>query len=119
MPEIAFAGPILNGKEEEWRRFLQELTGPMIDEYEGLKRRLGVGKESVWLMRTPQGETAIVRLEAEEPDQVVRRLAASREPFDLWFKRTLLECHGCDLAGSSPPRSYSELIFAYPENGTP
>ena len=39
---IAFAGPILPGKEEPWRRFLQELAGSRSQEYAILKRRLEV-----------------------------------------------------------------------------
>ena len=39
---IAFAGPILPGKEEPWRRFLQELAGSHSQEYASLKPRLEV-----------------------------------------------------------------------------
>jgi hypothetical protein len=39
---IAFAGPILAGKEEPWRRFLQELAGSRSQEYGTLKQRLGI-----------------------------------------------------------------------------
>ena len=39
---IAFAGPILAGKEEPWRRFLQELAGSRSQEYRTLKQRLGI-----------------------------------------------------------------------------
>jgi hypothetical protein len=39
---IAFAGPILAGKEEPWRRFLQELVGSRSQEYGTLKQHLGV-----------------------------------------------------------------------------
>jgi hypothetical protein len=41
-PSIAFAGPILAGKEEPWRRFLQELAGSRSQEYATLKQRLGI-----------------------------------------------------------------------------
>ena len=39
---IAFAGPILPGKEEPWRHFLQELAGSRSQEYATLKQRLEV-----------------------------------------------------------------------------
>ena len=94
---IAFAGFVLPGKEEPWRCFVQELLGSRLEEYEELSRRLGVSGETVWLMRSPGGEMAIAYLEAEEPERIVALLAASREPFDLWFKGRLLELHGCDL----------------------
>lgn len=111
MPAMAFASPVLRGREEEWRRFAQELEGSRRHEYESFRRRLGIRAERVWLERTRGGEIAIAYLEAAEPEMVVARLAASEEPFDMWFKEKLAEFHGCD-----PSRKVSlELIFAHPE----
>lgn len=107
---VGFAGPILAGEEERWRRFLQELAGERREEYEGLLRRLGVTKQKVWLVRSRRGETAVSYLECEEPRQVAARLAASAEPFDVWLKVRLEEFHGCDFARPDPSWS-SELVF--------
>ncbi len=112
MPAVAFVAPILPNREEEWRRFLQEVVEERLREYEGLRRRLGIRNESVWLTRTKGGEAAMVYLEAEEPERIVPALAASEEPFDLWFKERLLECHGRDLV-RAPGRAAAKLIFAY------
>ena len=111
---IAFAGFVLPGKEEPWRRFVQELLGSRLEEYEGLRRRLGISGESVWLTRSPNGEMAIAYLEAEEPERVVPLLAVSQEPFDLWFKGRLLELHGCDLKTLQRCPS-PELVVAHRE----
>ena len=54
----------------------------------------------------------MVYLETEDPERIVAALAASEEPFDLWFKKRLLECHGRDLA-RAPGRAAAKLIFAY------
>ncbi len=113
---IVFAGFVLPGKEEPWRCFLQELLGSRLEEYERLRRRLGVSGETVWLMRSPDGEMAIACLEAEEPERVVPLLAASQEPFDLWFKGRLLELHGCDLKALQC-RSSPELVVAHRDVG--
>jgi hypothetical protein len=52
----------------------------------------------------------VVYLEAEDPERMASVLAASEEPFDLWFKERLIECHGRNPA---PRRAAAELIFAY------
>ncbi len=113
MPALTLVAPILSGREEEWRRFVQEVTEERLQEYEGLRRRLGIRNESVWLAHTKNGdETAMVYAEAENPERIALALAASEEPFDLWFKERLLEYHGLDLV-RVPKRAIAKLIFAY------
>ncbi len=104
------AGPILAGREEGWRRFLQELSGSRREEYDDLRRRLGVTGQKVWLVRARRGETAVSYLECEEPGRIAARLAASTEPFDVWLKARLAEFHGCDFARPDP-RWSPELVF--------
>ena len=107
---IAFAGPILPGKEERWRRFLQELEGSRREEYGGLRRRLGIRRQRVWIVRTPLGETAVSYLECEELGSIAARLAASTHPFDVWLKGRLSEFHGCDFTRPDPSWP-PELVF--------
>jgi len=107
---VGFVGPILAGREERWRRFLQELAGPRREAYEDLRRRLGVTGQKVWLVRTRRGETVVSYLECEEPGRIASRLAASTEPFDVWLKARLAEFHGCDFARPDP-RWSPELVF--------
>ena len=122
---VGFVGPILAGREEGWRRFLQELSGSRREEYEDLRRRLGVTGQKVWLVRTRCGETAVSYLECEEPGRIAARLAASTEPFDVWLKARLAEFHGRGFAGPDP-RWSPELVFEageaerpVPEGGPP
>jgi hypothetical protein len=112
MSALTFVAAILPGREEEWRRFVQEVTEERLYEYEGLRRHLGLRSESVWLARTKEGETAVVYLEAENPERILSTLGASEEPFDLWFKERLLEFHGLDLA-RNPRKAAASLLFAY------
>ena len=114
MPAMILYAPLLPGKEEEWRRFLQEVIEERLPEYERLRQRLGIRKESVWLARTNAGETAIAHLEAEAPEWVAPALTTSTDPFDVWFKERLLEFHGHAL-GVVPRRMAAKLIFAYPD----
>ena len=107
---VGFAGPILAGREEGWRRFLQELSGSRREEYDDLRRRLGVTGQKVWLVRARRGEMAVSYLECEEPGRIAARLAASTEPFDVWLKARLAEFHGCDF--TRPDSTWSpELVF--------
>ena len=94
---------------------MQELSGSRREEYDDLRRRLGVTGQKVWLVRARRGETAVSYLECEEPGRIAARLAASTEPFDVWLKARLAEFHGCDFArfdSGWPP----ELIFEAGEN---
>jgi len=110
MPAMTFAAPILPGKEEEWRRFVQEVTEELSDDYEDCRRRLGVTNESVWLVGTDGGETAMAYLEAGDPARVLPALRASKRPFDVWLKGRLSELHG-DALAQMPRRTMAELIF--------
>jgi hypothetical protein len=109
---LILALPIVRGKEEEWRRFAQELQETYPREYEDLRRRLGIRAERVWLMQESCGEVALAYAEVEAPEEVIRRLAASEGPFDAWFKEKLIELHGYDLDGPRP-RAKPELVFGY------
>jgi L-rhamnose mutarotase len=114
MPAMTFVAPLLPGKEEEWRRFVQEVVEERLPEYEQLRQRLGIRNESVWLARTNLCETVLAYLEVESPEWIAPALATSEAPFDVWLKERLLEFHGHALV-HAPRRAAAKLIFAYPE----
>ncbi len=114
MPAMTFVAPLLPGKEEEWRRFVQEVVEERLPEYEQLRQRLGIRNESVWLARTNLGETVIAYLEVEAPEWIAPALTTSEAPFDVWLKERLLEFHGHALV-HVPRRAAAKLIFAYPD----
>ena len=113
MPSMILSAFLLPGKEEEWRRFVQEVIEERLSEYERLRKRLGIRDESVWLARTNAGETVIAHLEADAPELIAPSLATSTDPFDVWLKERLLEFHGRSLV-RLPGRVAAKLIFAYP-----
>jgi hypothetical protein len=94
MPAMILSAPLLPGKEEEWRRFVQEVIAEHLSEYERFRQRLDIRNESVWLARTNAGETVIAHLEADAPESIAPTLATSTDPFDVWLKERLLEFHG-------------------------
>jgi hypothetical protein len=115
MATLAFVSPILPGKQETWRRFCQKLLGSRRCEYEESRKRLGIRKEQAWLQMAQgayQGDLAIVYLEVEHPEQLVRQLGTSDDPFDRWFRQQLLDLYGLDLTHLAvrPP---NELVFSW------
>jgi hypothetical protein len=112
MPAMTFVAPLLAGKEEEWRRFVQEVVEERLPEYEQLRQHLGIRNESVWLARTNVGETVIAYLEVEAPEWKTPAVATSEAPFDVWLKERLLGFHGHALV-RVPRRAAAKLIFAY------
>ncbi len=111
MPTAILLLPILPDREEEWRRFAQDLLGDRLGEYEGFGRRLGIRGVRVYLARTSRREVIVAYVEAGDPEEAFRRLVASEEePFVEWFKEKLAELHGYDL-GRSHRGPSPELIF--------
>lgn len=112
MQAFAFASLILPGKQEAWRRFLQEMLEFRQSEHEESRRGLGITRELVWLAQTRQGDVVITYLEADDPLQVLMKLAASNLPFDRWFREQLREFHGLDPA-QLPLRLLAEQMFEW------
>ena len=105
MSLIAMAVPILPGKTDQWRRFVEELNGSRRNEYQESRRKLGVHERS-FLQSTPQGDLVVVTLEGTDPEASFRRFAEGTDGFTRWFLQQVNEIHGIDLAqvmqGPSP-----------------
>jgi hypothetical protein len=106
-------------REEPWRRFLQELSGPRHEEYTESRLRLGISAEFTWFVpRRSGGGVAVVYLEAQDPgwvlDRALREFAASDNPFDSWYRTQIHELFGCDFA-RSPRVLGGELLFGWRE----
>ena len=100
-------------QEEPWRRFLQEISGSRYEEYAQSRRRLGVTAVSLWLAPKPSGGgVAIVYLEAEDPEQALREIAASNAPFDSWYGKQMRRLFGMDLERVAG----GELLFTWCED---
>lgn len=108
-----FSAPVTPGREEAWRRLLQEVAESPA-EYEQLRGRLGLRRELVWLVPSARGYTTVVYLEVDgNLDGFVRRLATAGEAFDLWLKEGISECHGRIEPAEFSPRSALEPIFSW------
>lgn len=109
MESFAFVFPVLPGKAEQARDFGKEVMGPRAAEMDASRRPIGVTREAVWVAQTPMGEMGIVLIEGEDVAEANRRFAASTEPFDVWFKETILDFSGVDF--SEPIPGMSEVLY--------
>ncbi len=99
MAGIVLTFPIVAGKVEAWRRFCQELSGTRRKTYEDSRRRMGITREQLALVKSEFGSTAVTTLEAPDVAQALGSIIASILPFDVWYRERLQELHGVNLVG--------------------
>ena len=97
MAVLAMVLPLLPGKTAEWRQRMAELAGPRRPEFAAARRRQGVTRERIWLQASPAGDLEILYLEVDDPARAFQAIAASQEPFDVWFRGFAREHYGLDL----------------------
>jgi hypothetical protein len=93
---MAVAFPILPGKTDEWRAFMEELKGPRREEFDESRRRAGV-RERAFLQSTPMGDLVIVTLEGDDAGEAFGKMMSSADAFTTWFAEQTREIHGVDL----------------------
>ena len=109
MDQALFALPILPGKTEAARAFLQEQNGPRKQELVACGQSVGVTKEVWAIQQTPQGDHFVAYLVGDDIAQAFTQLAASQTEFDRWFKQQMQETTGADL-NTPPPGPISEIL---------
>ena len=102
MPSLSFGAPILPGKTNAGRELAKVSMGERRKEFIESRTSIGVVRETVALYSTPQGEVAAVYLEANDPAWANQQFAASKKPFDLWFKSKAQEAMGIDFGQPLP-----------------
>src|SRR5205823_12608255 len=105
MASLGMALPLLPGKTESWKRWTQEMAGPRLSEHQASRQRLGITGEASFLQQTPQGDMAVLYIEAEDIIRVFHGLASSQEPFDVLVRQQTKDFCGLDLAqpAAGPP----------------
>ncbi len=83
---LLLAWDVRSDREEPWRRLLQELSdAPWQQEHVTACRRLSISVESIWFVpKMGGGGTAVVYLEAEDPERTLRELVASETLLNSW-----------------------------------
>jgi hypothetical protein len=111
---VIWAAPILPGKGEAWRRFMQELTGNRHQDFNNMCLRLEILAMRSWITETTRGDVGVLAVIARQPQQIMGRLAASNQPFDGWLRGQLADLQGVDI--SLPPVTPpSELLLDWAE----
>jgi hypothetical protein len=83
---LAFTAPLKPGKVEAGRAFAKEAFETRLAEFTASRRANGGTREVVCVNYTPHGELVCVYLEGNDPAASNRSFAASRTPYDVWFK---------------------------------
>jgi hypothetical protein len=110
-------------REEPWLRLLQELfEARWREEHVAACRRLGISVESIWFVpKMGRGGTAVIYLEAEDPERTMRELVASETLFEAWGIRGMDRFFGFGFSPDSVHASRvvgGELLFSW-RDGVP
>ena len=116
MESITWFTPILPGKRDEWKAMEEEINGPRREELVRSYKRAGMAREVASVMHTPQGDFVCLFQEAEDLAKAFQTLAASTDPFDVWFRGHLASVHGltAEMLQGPPP---AEVFFEYTDAG--
>jgi hypothetical protein len=114
MHTIAFAVPLLPDRAEVNRVALASCwVGARREAHQDARRRAGIIREAVWIQSTPEGDIAVIYLEADDLDAAVRILETSDEPFDHWFRDHIRQVHGMTWGEALDP---PELVLDFDTN---
>lgn len=105
MATLAFAMPVLPGKEDAHRQYMQSVStdGPEHDAYVAARRAQGFTSEVVSHQATPNGTMSIVVLESDDPARAMGEIVTADTPFAREFRAHVQDVHGVDLASDPPP----------------
>ena len=112
MNQICLVIPITPGKSEDARNFMRELEDERKADYDQSERRIGITKEVWYLARTPGGDQFVAYMETADFGKALSLFSASRDEFDMWFKRRLADSTGLDL-NNPPSMQLPELLSSY------
>ena len=102
---LAFMAPVRPGMDNAGRAFAKEAFEKRKSEFAASRRALNQTGELVFINSTPNGEIICGYLEGPDPVAGNRKFAASKSPYDAWFKA---ECRrifvdGIDFDQPLPP----------------
>lgn len=112
MDQTLFTLPILDGKEDIARAFLNELESERKDQFAESQERLHLYKETWAIQQLPQGAFYVVYFHGDSISEAFQKFAASENTFDVWFKQQVKETTGADL-NTPPAGPMSEILSDY------
>ena len=105
---LALCAPLAPGATERARAFAADAYHR--DEFAASRRRLNVYGELLTLQSTPQGDVVGIYIEGDDPVKGNAGFAASKDPFDLWFKEQLTTIFPPAVDFSKPIEGVEELF---------
>ena len=112
MQAICLVIPVQPGSADDARAFMRELETSRKDAYAASERRIGITRETWHLAVIRAGDMLVAHIETESFTATLGSFAASRDEFDVWFKRRLADSTGLDL-NDPPDVALPELLSSY------
>jgi hypothetical protein len=105
---MAFCAPLTPGETDRARAFVADAYHR--DDFTASRRRLNVSEELITLHSTPQGDLVGIYIEGDDPAKGNAGFAASRDPFDVWFKEQLTKIFPAAIDFSKPVEGAEEIF---------
>ena len=118
MDLVVRAFPVLEGREEDLRAFIQALQTTFQHEVDAFYRKYGVRRETACLQESAQGKQVIVITEIGTSTPAFSAYSTSEAEFDRWFKAQILHISGIDL-NQQPQGPPSEHLFTWTRDTSP
>jgi hypothetical protein len=105
---MAFCAPLTPGETDRARAFVADAYHR--DDFTASRRRLNVSEELITLHSTPQGDLVGIYIEGDDLAKGNAGFAASRDPFDVWFKEQLTKIFPAAIDFSKPVEGVEEIF---------
>ena len=115
MQHVAWALSLLPNKQKDVERFCRELDGPRHKEFVASQKRLGIHKENWYYQARPEGDIAILYLEAENILKVLQDWIVSKEAMEIWEKEQIKGFTGNDWNKVTDAKPLSFMTLEYSE----
>jgi hypothetical protein len=115
LPYLFFSSIMDPGAARAFSQRVDYLRGPGRAEYLASRQALGASAETVYLVHTPQGDVALLVLDAPGALGVYDALGGASLPFQQWLERRALSVFALH-SGKPGPAGYgerSEVVFRW------
>ena len=97
MKPIAYAFPVLPGKTERTKQFMESLRTKRVKEFAAWERKTKTTKEAIFLFPSPQGDMLIDYFECTDPKKSMEAVAKAKDKFAIWIKGQFKDLTGLDM----------------------
>ncbi len=113
MERACLTVPILPGRTGAALELMRSIAEEWRPGYELLLERLGIARQAWFLASGPCGDELVAYIECAAWATSFDHLIRSRNSFDTWFKASLAEVTGTDLADLPIGLPQPRLLFSY------